>query len=77
MLLVLLERLLRQSQSPGGLWVEELGECAMRPLPVGKPRLEAQRSLIRQQHGAPARVLAAISISPTTAFGRPFSPALI
>jgi hypothetical protein len=48
----------------------------MRPRPVGKPRLEAQRSLFRQPHGAPARVLAAISISPATAFGRPFSPAL-
>jgi hypothetical protein len=48
----------------------------MRPRPVGKPRLEAQRSLFRQPHGAPARVLAAISISPATAFGRLFSPAL-
>jgi hypothetical protein len=50
----------------------------MRPLPVGKPRLEAQRSVFRQPHGAPARVLVAGGDldQPGAAFGRPFSAAL-
>jgi hypothetical protein len=50
---------------PGCLRIEALGEFAMRPLQVGKPRLKAQHVSLSP---------AAISISPVTAFGRPFFP---
>jgi hypothetical protein len=49
--LLLLQRLGCDSQAPGRLRVEARRKFAMRPLPVGEPRLEA----LRPFRGAPQR----------------------